>query len=72
MIVTATAVTITVLCTQEIHSKLKTMAFPDFEEVVRIVQETSKGAEPTPVRSIDVSFRLDFVKINLHETSNEY
>ena len=34
---------------QEIHSKLKTMAFPDFEEVVRIVQETSKGAEPTPV-----------------------
>ena len=38
--------------TQEIHSKLKTMAFPDFDEVVTIVQETSKGAEPTTVNSI--------------------
>ena len=44
----------TTVNTQEIHSKLKTMAFPDFEEVVRIVQETSKGAEPTPVKSIDI------------------
>ena len=45
----------TTVNTQEIHSKLKTMAFPDFEEVVRIVQETSKGAEPTPVKSIDIN-----------------
>ena len=44
----------TTVNTQEIHSKLKTMAFPDFEEVVRIVQETSKGAEPTPVKSVDM------------------
>ena len=40
------------LITQEIHSKLNTMAFPDFDEVVTIVQETSKGAEPTTASSI--------------------
>ena len=50
---------------QEIHSKLKTMAFPDFEEVVRIVQETSKGAQPTPVNiEIDglIMFGGDLIK----------
>ena len=35
---------------QEIHSKLKTMAFPDFDEVVHIVQDTTKGSPPTPVQ----------------------
>ena len=34
----------------EIHSKLKTMAFPDFQEVVDIVQETAKGGEPKSVQ----------------------
>ena len=33
-----------------IHSKLTTMAFPDFEEVCDIVHQTAtKGAEPTKV-----------------------
>ena len=33
-----------------VHSKLKAGAFPDFEEVVEIAEQTSKGAEPTMVR----------------------
>ena len=33
----------------EIHSKLKTNSFPDFDEVVGIVMESSKGAAPTQV-----------------------
>ena len=33
-----------------IHSKLSTMAFPDFEEVCNIVSDTAtKGVEPTQV-----------------------
>jgi hypothetical protein len=32
-----------------IHSKLSTSAFPDFEEVVRIAGEASKGEEPAQV-----------------------
>ena len=39
----------------EIHSKLKTMAFPDFEEVVQIIQETTKGSPPTPVQKVEKS-----------------
>lgn len=34
----------------EIHSKLKTMGFPDFPEVVSIVTETAKGASPVTVQ----------------------
>jgi len=37
----------------EIHSKLKTNAFPDFDEVVQIIQETTKGSPPTPVQKIE-------------------
>lgn len=33
----------------EIHSKIKTAAFPDFEEVTQIVQDTSAGSNPTAV-----------------------
>ena len=33
----------------EIHSKLKTMAFPDFKEVIQICHEVSKGNAPTQV-----------------------
>ena len=33
-----------------IHSKLKSMAFPDFDEVAKICLETSKGSAPTPVQ----------------------
>ena len=29
-----------------IHSKLKTMAFPDFEEVVGLVKGAEEGVEP--------------------------
>ena len=32
-----------------IHSKLKTMAFPDFKEVIEICQEVSKGGAATQV-----------------------
>lgn len=34
---------------EEIHSKLKTMAFPSFDEVVNIVQDVSQGGNPRPV-----------------------
>lgn len=37
----------------EIHSKLKTMGFPDFEEVVQICNETVKGSPPTQVQKVD-------------------
>jgi selenoprotein W-related protein len=33
----------------EIHSKLKTMAFPNFDEVVKICQNVSQGGEATTV-----------------------
>lgn len=39
----------------EVHSKLKTMAFPDFDEVVRIAQEVSKGSEPQKVEKMQSS-----------------
>eukprot|EP00094_Tigriopus_californicus_P012636 TCALIF_12215-PA protein Name:"Protein of unknown function" AED:0.07 eAED:0.07 QI:0/0/0/0.5/1/1/2/0/85 len=39
----------------EVHSKLKTMAFPDFDEVVRIAQEVSKGSEPQQVAKMQSS-----------------
>ena len=38
---------------EEIHSKLKTMGFPDFQEVVEICQETLKGSPPTTVKKIN-------------------
>jgi selenoprotein W-related protein len=38
---------------EEIHSKLKTMGFPDFEEVVQICNETVKGSPPTQVQKVD-------------------
>ena len=34
---------------QEIHSKLKTMSFPSFDEVVNIVQDVSRGGNPRTV-----------------------
>ena len=34
---------------EEIHSKLKTMAFPSFDEVVNIVQDVSQGGSPRSV-----------------------
>lgn len=34
---------------KEIFSKLKNMAFPDFEEVVTIVEEVHNGSEPREV-----------------------
>ena len=50
------------------------MAFPDFEEVVRIVQETSKGAEPTTVKSTDnfltqlpnIKYRIGYLTLSSH------
>ena len=50
------------------------MAFPDFEEVVRIVQETSKGAEPTTVKSTDnfltqlpnIKYRIGSLTLSSH------
>ena len=40
-----------------IHSKLSTMAFPDFDEVVAIVQETAtKGTEPSKVTKTQSNF----------------
>ena len=40
-----------------IHSKLNTMAFPDFDEVVAIVQETAtKGTEPSKVTKTQSNF----------------
>ncbi len=40
-----------------IHSKLSTKAFPDFDEVVTIVQETAtKGTEPSKVTKTQSSF----------------
>ena len=38
---------------EEIHSKLKTMGFPDFEEVVQICTETAKGSPPTTVQKVN-------------------
>ena len=32
-----------------VHSKLSTMAFPDFEDVVQIVDEVNSGNEPRNV-----------------------
>ena len=40
-----------------IHSKLSTMAFPDFEEVCNIVHDTAtKGVEPTQVTKTESSW----------------
>eukprot|EP00095_Tigriopus_kingsejongensis_P010331 snap_masked-scaffold998_size72096-processed-gene-0.1 protein:Tk10331 transcript:snap_masked-scaffold998_size72096-processed-gene-0.1-mRNA-1 annotation:"hypothetical protein DAPPUDRAFT_307826" len=39
----------------EIHSKIKTMAFPDYKEVVQIVQEVSKGSQPSQVQKTQSS-----------------
>ena len=40
-----------------IHSKLSTMAFPDFDEVVAIVQETiTNGTEPSKVTKTQSNF----------------
>ena len=33
----------------EVHSKLKTMGFPDFDEVAKIAKDTAEGAEPRQV-----------------------
>ena len=33
----------------EIYSRLKTGAFPDFGEIVKVVQEVAKGGEPKAV-----------------------
>ena len=35
---------------QEIHSKLKTMSFPNFEEVVSIIKTVSEGGGPSTVQ----------------------
>ena len=35
---------------QEIHSKLKTMSFPNFEEVVSIIKTVSEGGDPSTVQ----------------------
>ena len=37
---------------EEIHSKLKTSAFPDFDEVVQICIATVKGSPPTQVQKV--------------------
>ncbi len=34
-----------------VHSKLKTMAFPDQEQVVAIVKATNEGSDPEKVKS---------------------
>jgi len=34
---------------KEIYSKLKNMAFPDFEDVVSVVEEVHNGAQPREV-----------------------
>ena len=40
-----------------IHSKLSTKAFPDFDEVVAIIQETAtKGTEPSKVTKTQSGF----------------
>ena len=38
-----------------VHSKLETSNFPDFDEVVSIVEEASKGEEPQKVIYIFVT-----------------
>ena len=35
---------------KEIHSKLKTMSFPNFEEVVSIIKTVSEGGDPSTVQ----------------------
>ena len=37
----------------EVHSKLKTMGFPDLEEVAKIVQETARGQQPRQVMRLE-------------------
>lgn len=41
---------------QLIHSKLSTMHFPDFNEVVEIVQGCQKGEKPTQVTKTTSEF----------------
>jgi len=38
-----------------IHSKLKTMGFPNYDEVVKIVEDVAKGSDPTPVINVEKS-----------------
>ena len=40
---------------QEIHSKIKTMAFPNFDEVVSIVKNVSEGGDPSTVQKTQSS-----------------
>ena len=37
---------------QLVHSKLQTMSFPDFNEVVTVVKEVSDGAAPRQVEKM--------------------
>ena len=38
---------------QEIYSKLKTHAFPDFRDVVSIVKDVSEGGKPSTVEKTE-------------------
>jgi len=42
----------------EVHSKLKTMAFPKFDEVVSIVQDVQEGQEPTRVTKTESTCQI--------------
>ena len=37
---------------QLVHSKLQTMSFPDFKEVVTVVKEVSDGSAPRQVEKL--------------------
>jgi len=37
---------------QLVHSKLQTMSFPEFKDVVSVVKEVSDGAEPRKVEKL--------------------
>ena len=37
---------------QLVHSKLQTMSFPDFKEVVTVVKEVSDGSAPRQVEKV--------------------
>ena len=59
---------------QEIHSKLKTMSFPNFEEVVSIIKTVSEGGDPSTVlkticRSIYNLIRITRISVIFQDIS---
>nr|CAH0110618.1 unnamed protein product [Daphnia galeata] len=48
-----------------IHSKLSTNSFPDFEEVVSIVQSVNEGSKPQQVQHLLLTYEMDSLKHNV-------